>query len=92
MADEDLHVRDSARPILQFLAAPDLNGNWSLELQIAFLDGRKAVHRGLGAGQTAAGMLAGFIELMQLASDAGMPDLPTASNELWLAATMESRQ
>lgn len=92
MAEEDIHIRDSARPIIQMVAAPDLNGNWSLELQVAFLDGRKAVHRGLGAGRTAAGMLAGFIELLQLASDAGLSDLPTASNELWLAANLEARQ
>lgn len=90
--DKSLHVRDSARPVLQLVAAPDLNGNWALELKVVFLDGRKAVHRGIGSGTTAAGMLAGLIELMQIASSAGMPDLPTASKELWLAATLESKQ
>lgn len=87
------HVKDSRRPVIQLTAAPDLSGGWNVELQVAFLDGRKLTKRGLGSGRRFAGIIAGAIELLQAAShEHGMQDLPQASVELWLAATLEARQ
>lgn len=86
------HVADSRRPVIQLVARPDLRGNWSLELQAAFLDGRVLKLTGLGTGTTAAGLVAGLLELLQVVHDAGHPDVPTGSLTLWTVATTEASQ
>jgi len=86
------HVSDGARPVIQLLAAPDLRGGWSLEIQVVYLTGRKITKRGLGHGRTVAGLIAGCLELLQNAAADGLPNLPMASTELWLAAELESRR
>ncbi|OWR05739.1 hypothetical protein CDO81_04630 [Roseateles puraquae] len=85
-----MHVHDSRRPVIQLNAAPDLRGGWSLELQAVFLDGRKVTRKGIGTGTTAAGIVAGLLELLQEAHDAGTRGLPTASCTLWTVATSEA--
>lgn len=92
MSVEPLHVQDSRRPVINLLARPDLEGNWSLELQVVFLDGRKVKKQCTGTGSTAAGIVAGMLEMLQEANEAGMPDLPVASVALWTAATSEAEQ
>jgi hypothetical protein len=85
------HVQDSRRPVIQLTAAPNLRGGWSLELQAVFLDGRKIVKTGAGTGTTAAGLVAGLLELLQEANEAGTADLPVASLTLWTVATSEAQ-
>ncbi|MBY0235725.1 MAG: hypothetical protein K2W93_12145, partial [Burkholderiaceae bacterium] len=92
MSDEPLHVQDSRRPVVQLIASPDLCGNWSLELQAVYLDRRKVVKRGSGAGKSAAGIVAGFLELLQEAHEQCMPDLPIASRTLWTVARAEAEE
>jgi hypothetical protein len=92
MTDEPLHVVDSRRPVLQLTTRPDLRGNWSVELQAVFLDGRTLKKTGIGIGTGAAGIVACMLELLQEAHEAGLHDLPTASCTLWTIATSEAEQ
>jgi hypothetical protein len=92
MHGRSLHVQDSHRPVIQLVARPDLHGNWSIELQAAFLDSRVLKKTGTAAGTTAAGLIAGFLELLQELHEAGNPDVPTASLTLWTVATTEAIQ
>lgn len=92
MSDEPLHVQDSRRPVIQLIASPDLSGSWSLELKVVFLDRRKVVKKGSGPGRSAAGIVAGFIELLQEAHEQCMPDLPVASRTLWTVARAEAEE
>jgi hypothetical protein len=86
------HIEDSSRPVLQITAAPDLRGGWSIELQVVWLDGRKLVEKGIGTGTTAAGLVAGVLEMLQQAHEAGHHGVPTASCTLWTVATGEAQQ
>lgn len=85
------HVADSRRPVLQVTSAPDLRGHWRIELQAVWLDGRTLKKSGVGTGTTAAGIVAGMLEMLQEAREAGAADLPTASLTLWTVATSEAQ-